>query len=972
MAPKPKSAAQQKTKSAASAEPSALSAKASKGTKKGKAREGAGDPAPPRSAPHTASSAAIPTTSEGVREMWPHVTLSEGTMNEHAPVFTPDAKYFFAIHGPSVMVYSSATGHIVSTLSAKTSSPSSSTANQNPGHTKPVTGVNIHPSNPLQLITASLDGSIKIWDYIDAVLLATISVHRPITSMCIDTSAPDSVFVSTLGKPDKSAPGKEKRSSVFRVPLRGSETPVRVCQTQPVIALGASPSGKWLVVATFTKIYVCALTSTAVANPHKYSAPHAIACFAFHPSEDYFATGSVEGEIDLWYCLTSTGQLPARTQTTMLHWHSHRVSALAFTPNGAYLLSGGEESVLVIWQMSANTKDFVPRIGAPIVSIAVTPAAGTDSMNEGYLLALADGSLVVVDAASHKIRQEVPRLKLAPKHLRPPTEQPIPLAVHEASGTIILPSSHPSAIQFYDPVASRLVSELEITPSNRISRAQDIQSEPVRVSHAVTCPSGRWLATVDGRADSIGAIYLKIWEWNGRSWTLNTRVDRPHGSGKVQSLAFKPTGTSVDSWQLVTVGEDSNVKTWRAKSVGGGPKTKAELFWLNRSTFGWRAMQPRLVTWARDGSLFAVAFDRTVVLFDPDSNTVLQTLSCPEVAKISLLAFLGASGQHLVVSSASDLAVWDLVTAKVKWHHHNAVNALENIISHPSKDSFIVLERRQRSTQIDLVEYGSASAQPVRRHTTSQNIRSSTFFSLSASLGDFTLLNITRDWAIILLGDGAARFEDAHAKRSNVIMDDDSGTRRTLLQDLFGGSAVLSDAFRGVASPSASATHSAAKAVALRELELPAYEQPPLPKLFDGLLGRIVGKRPFEVPPIQDDRMDVDEVVPALDAVARLPESIAEGPEIRQDELDALTELFRQSFTSPTPAALPSAHTNGNGVHHKPSAGSSKANGVSHPTAVKLPQKKPSSSPAPASVDIEMAETDSPPAVGKKRKKSRV
>lgn len=450
-------------------------------------------------------------------------------------------------------------------------------------------------------MTASLDGTVKIWDYIDAALLSTISVQRPVTTMCIDTSQPDTVFVTSSAKFESGhlflirschldayscvsgqAEDDDKRSIVWRVSLRQT-TPeaavTQICKTQGIKSIAASPSGKWLVIASFTKVYIRSLAPNYIGGMIKYNAPDPITCLTFHPTDDYFATGSVDGPIHIWYCLRSTGQLPERTQTTMLHWHAHRVSALTFSPNGAYLLSGGEESVLVIWQMDANKKDFVPRVGAPIVSIAVTPAV--ENANEGYLLALADGSLIVIDAASHKIRQEIPRLKLAPAHLRPPTTTSVPLAIHAASGTVVLPSSHPSCLQFYDPVASALISELEVTPSNRVSRTQESHAEPVRVLHAVTCPSGRWLATIDGRAGTIGSTCLKLWEWNGKKWLLNTRVDRPHGPGGVHSVAFNPAGSSTDTWQLVTVGEDRNVKTWKTKLVGGGPKVKGECMFSN-------------------------------------------------------------------------------------------------------------------------------------------------------------------------------------------------------------------------------------------------------------------------------------------------------------------------------------------------------------------------------------------------------
>jgi NET1-associated nuclear protein 1 (U3 small nucleolar RNA-associated protein 17) len=138
-------------------------------------------------------------------------------------------------------------------------------------------------------------------------------------------------------------------------------------------------------------------------------------CLAFHPSEEYFATGDAKGNIRLWYCLNDQSVRKAigvekRAQTTTLHWHAHIVSSIAFTPNGAYLLSGGEEAVLVIWQLQSGKKEFVPRVGAAISTLAVCRA---NDREEEYLLGLADASYVFIGAGSMKISRTFSGIKLS-------------------------------------------------------------------------------------------------------------------------------------------------------------------------------------------------------------------------------------------------------------------------------------------------------------------------------------------------------------------------------------------------------------------------------------------------------------------------------------------------------------------------------------------------------------------------------
>lgn len=89
--------------------------------------------------------------------------------------------HFFLAASSSIRVHSALTSQAVSTLSSPTS-PSS--------HRAAISAFLINPSNPLQLVTASLDGTIKIWDFIDATLLRTITIGRPITHLTVATEGP--------------------------------------------------------------------------------------------------------------------------------------------------------------------------------------------------------------------------------------------------------------------------------------------------------------------------------------------------------------------------------------------------------------------------------------------------------------------------------------------------------------------------------------------------------------------------------------------------------------------------------------------------------------------------------------------------------------------------------------------------------------------------------------------------------------
>jgi NET1-associated nuclear protein 1 (U3 small nucleolar RNA-associated protein 17) len=197
------------------------------------------------------------------------------------------------------------------------------------------------------------------------------------------------------------------------LPVQESSETIGIGKLRTPNGLAVSPSGSWVVVISGHKAHVASTTNPR-AGFKKFTAPEHLTCLTFHPTDDCFATGDTKGIIRLWYCLTDgslseASGLEKRAQTTSFHWHAHAVSSLAYTPNGAYLLSGGEEAVLVIWQLHTNKKEFVPRVGAPISTIAVSPAGEEE---EEYLLGLSDSTYAFISSGSLKISRTFSQLKL--------------------------------------------------------------------------------------------------------------------------------------------------------------------------------------------------------------------------------------------------------------------------------------------------------------------------------------------------------------------------------------------------------------------------------------------------------------------------------------------------------------------------------------------------------------------------------
>jgi NET1-associated nuclear protein 1 (U3 small nucleolar RNA-associated protein 17) len=338
--------------------------------------------------------------------------------------------YFFSLVGSSVKIHSVITGQVVSTLSAPRSPNHDASSDL-------LTSAILNPHNAFQLITASLDGRLVVWDFLDAALLQIIDIAQPIHYMCGHKAFKDTVFVAA-SKPGKKAKGAAAgvlhcpSSSILilsvlpddvTIVLRVSLKPVaNTTKSAEILAIGKtrfptglslSPSGTWLIATASHKVHIAKAASPS-SGFVKYVSPERLTCLAFHPHEEYFATGDDKGFIRLWYCLNSdlpfgVRGMEKKAQTTALHWHAHAVSSLAFTTNGAYLLSGGEEAVLVIWQLNTGKKEFVPRVGAPISTISVLKSGAGE---EEYLLGLADATYSFVGSGSLKISRSYSRIKL--------------------------------------------------------------------------------------------------------------------------------------------------------------------------------------------------------------------------------------------------------------------------------------------------------------------------------------------------------------------------------------------------------------------------------------------------------------------------------------------------------------------------------------------------------------------------------
>ncbi|KAG8716994.1 hypothetical protein FRC09_014918 [Ceratobasidium sp. 395] len=744
---------------------------------------------------------------------WTWTALAGSSVSALAPLFTLDSRYFFTTAASSLQIFSTATGKLVSTI---------------PAHTDTITALALHPLNPSQLFSASLDGTIKRWDTHHGALLETLRIDQPVTHIAVHAELGDEVFVATGAKSGKNSDS----SYIFRITTKpSSQLPSpSICLSQPpkphkssrtiyvgktrrATGLAVSSCGRFLIVVGETKAYVTRTTTTNNNSTGftSFVSPDAITCLAVHPTEPYFATGDERGVVRLWYCLNDQA-IPLSTPTTdpssskskptdpsytapttTLHWHAHAVSALSFTPSGAQLLSGGEEAVLVVWQLHSGQREYVPRVGAPIggVSVCAGPNGGLE-----YAIALMDGGVVFVGNDTLRIGRAVRRVRLDPNPTRP-----LPLTLHPRTDHVLLPAAHPSSLQILSRSTSSLIGEVQVAPANRVSRRDEAPIEPVRVT-LVAMSGGRegkgkesmdgeWMATVDSRAE--GEVYLKLWRWNATSTTatpsnlctLNTRIDRPHGDDKLTSLAFSP---SPSSHTLTTTGSDGLVKLWSVQIDKPG-----EEFWICTASFSYREHIPTRALFSPDGSLLAVVHGVCVTLWDVQTQKMCGVLSCVEVREPREVVFVGKSGRYVAVLGDGAVVLWDLVRFSVLWHVQlDRTPTPTHIISHPTNPTFALFQHpTTTSTRISI--FTPHTPTPVRTRALPFKLADPIWSDGAGELGvvGFKEAEGSAGWSLVVAGDDVRQAVEQGQVGRGIGVDDTPFVPRTLFEDIFGRGAVV-------------------------------------------------------------------------------------------------------------------------------------------------------------------------------------
>ncbi|XP_036441207.1 WD repeat-containing protein 75 [Colossoma macropomum] len=559
-------------------------------------------------------------------------------INFRAPIISKDSRFLICASGDLVKVFSTSTEECVHVLE---------------GHTGQVTGVVLNPANHLQVYSCSADGTIRLWDFIDGILIKTFVFGFPIFSVYVSEKHVGVIFVTIHME-------TEKRGENFQlVALHLPKVPEQEVEAREMSAVlcnissnpGSTAMGRGgeyvaTVVGLQLSVYFFRKQKTyrfSLKATDKKGAKNAFTCVACHPKDDCIATGHEDGKIRLWRNFNQKKEYTYSTQ----HWHHDAVSALCFTPEGMHLLSGGVESVLVQWHCDeVNKKDFLPRLGGAISHICVSP----------------DGQMYSTSHSDNKINIIHCSLKLSAV-IQGLVKGNIwtDLMIDPRTRALVM-NGRPGHLQFYSLQQDKQLYSLDIVQQEYINQEGLDQFEVMKAAFSV---GGTWLATVEerGRNTSDLEFSLKLWGYNekAQSFELNTTITTAH-QDRITYMCFSP---STETTMLVTTAWDNQFKVWLLGPDSDTQKEQAS--WSCDYVGSYHGLQPTNCCFSSDGSLLAVSFKEVVTIWSSDTWGLLTTL-CQPPGPIRELCFGRLScSKYLLGTTAKNLFCWNLLTCSLEW-----------------------------------------------------------------------------------------------------------------------------------------------------------------------------------------------------------------------------------------------------------------------------------------------------------------
>nr|GMD34689.1 WD repeat-containing protein 75 [Ipomoea batatas]GME03454.1 WD repeat-containing protein 75 [Ipomoea batatas] len=602
------------------------------------------------------------------------------------PAFSNDGKKLLVCTASTVSIFSTFTGLQIGELE---------------GHTALVTSVIIVPATtPASKIlcycwTASLDGTIRYWDFSVAELMKTINIKTPIHSMVIpglvsqpleSSEKSMDVFAYISSQDIKQKDGQTLSWQIQKCNLTKSRLAggVILTKSKKPQLITLSSSGKYIGFCENHKIRIWEVQTKdsdhAIHRTIRLHHTKKLSILAFHPTERIVAVGDVTGRILIWrHFGERTFSVPDKLENrevikdaeerpgvrgdddadlcTTWHWHSAEVRVLFFSSDGAYLYSGGREGVLVRWQLDTGKRNTQSRIGSPLSYFTNSPDHSLSSVS------CADNRLQLLEMPSMKMLRSISGIK--PNNSVPERYNlPCSDAAFDSTAGLVAICTENYCIQLFSMLDDREISLVQVCERNH----QPVDEVTVIVNMVALSPDGCTMSTVETRLpeEGIGGLVcLKFWTSGSQNkdFSLSTVIYEPHRDGGVSAITFHPTRN-----MAVSSSYGAEFKIWACNSDVQHGDQMNNAGWTCHAVGSYKKKPMTAAAFSADGSVLAVAAERVITLWDPDRNVLVATIG-ESFEPISCLSFIGKS-EYLVSSSQGSnpqVSVWSMSKLSISW-----------------------------------------------------------------------------------------------------------------------------------------------------------------------------------------------------------------------------------------------------------------------------------------------------------------
>uniref|UniRef100_A0A0A9XS32 WD repeat-containing protein 75 n=1 Tax=Lygus hesperus TaxID=30085 RepID=A0A0A9XS32_LYGHE len=393
-------------------------------------------------------------------------------------------------------------------------------------------------------------------------------------------------------------------------------------------------------------------------------------CVQCHPTEDTVALGDSIGRIVVYRIGRAGDKNNMQLLPSVYHWHTLPVSEIAFTSAGSSMYSGGGELTLVKWNLeNPHIKNYLPRLSADIVHIAVSP------YNQMIAIATLDNGIQIV-SPNNKLHCVLQQLSWSVFVGEKEGMFPAGLIYDPRSRGLML-NGRPGHLQLYSPLSETLTYNIDVTMMNYLTQERDKVIVNTQVTHSALTSDGLWLATIETRYEPGLALELKLkfWEYNNdkKRYVLATVIDMPH-DGKVHSIKFSPGNTGSVSNEdvdgdhevvLASTGADKKLRLWSKTPIDSIYQKGST--WRCQNACFYRDRSSGPCSFSYDGSLLAVGFNSVLTLWDVENVVLKQTIT-RGTEELKFVEFGRDDCCHILMcATGSNIVAWNLLTLSLVW-----------------------------------------------------------------------------------------------------------------------------------------------------------------------------------------------------------------------------------------------------------------------------------------------------------------